>query len=631
MGEHIGIPVSNLSLKTNALFQFLLTTPIIIAGYQFYTNGILTLFRTKTANMDTLVAIGTGTAYLYSLYNGFSIWIFNQKALLYFEVAGLLVTFILLGKWLEALARGRTSKAIQELLSLQPKTATVIRNNSEITISVDEVAVDDQVIVKPGERIPVDGIVIEGYSAVDESMLTGESLPAEKSPGDHVIGATINKTGTFTFLAKKIGKDTALAQIIELVEKAQGSKAPIQKLADRVSAYFVPTVIIIAILASVIWLIVGMEINFVLSIFVAVLIISCPCALGLATPTAVIVATGLGAKKGILFKSAEALQSMHKIDSIVFDKTGTLTKGELHVKEIISLSTETKEEVMKYAASLEKTSEHPLAEAILKEAEEMGVGLEKVEEFNASPGKGVTGKIGDINITLGNRKLFEEMNISLSDFEDRLEKLESQGKTVVIIGVNGEVIGAITIADNVKVSSRETISELLKMGIEVAMITGDNKSTAKAIADELAIKNVIAEVLPHEKAQKIEALQKEGKKVVMVGDGINDSPALAQADVGIAIGSGTDVAIETGDVVLIKNDLMDVVRAIKLSSFAMRKIKQNLFWAFCYNTVVIPIACGILYPFTGFLLNPIIAGVAMSLSSISVVTNSLLMKRFETN
>jgi len=540
MAPHMGLPVFDFVIKNMALIQFLLTTPILIAGYQFYLKGIATFLKTKSANMDTLVAIGTGSAYLYSLFVSFAIWTGNSNygiKNLYYEVAGMLITFILLGRWIESIAKGKTSEAIKKLMGLQPKTALVFRYGQEKEIPVEEVVVDDIVIVKPGEKIPVDGIVTEGHSSVDESMITGESIPVEKIKGSQIIGATINKTGSFKFKATKVGKETALAQIIELVEKAQCSKAPIQELADKISSYFVPTVIVIGILAFIIWLLAGFGFLFALTIFVTVLIIACPCALGLATPTAVMVGTGIGAENGILIKSAESLQIAHQINAIVFDKTGTLTKGEPKLIDVITYN-KSEDEVLLLAASVEKNSEHPLGEAIVK--------------------------------------------------------------------------GAI----------RNNINQVI-------MITGDNKRTAKAIAKQLGIDRVLAEVLPKDKAQEIKKLQDERLKVAMVGDGINDAPALTQADIGLAIGTGTDVAIESGDIVLIKDDLRDVVVAMDLSAYAMKKIKQNLFWAFSYNAAGIPIAAGILYPFTGFLLNPMIAGAAMAFSSVSVVSNSLLMRRYK--
>jgi Cu+-exporting ATPase len=632
MAPHVNLPLPDFSDSAMALIQFLLTTPILLAGYQFYTKGITAVVRTKTANMDTLVAVGTGAAYLYSLAISAFIWSGStafSKNDLYYEVAGLLITFILLGRYLEAKAKGKTSEAIKKLLSLKPKTAIVIRNGKETQIPVDEVAVNDIILVKPGQKIPVDGIVIEGHSSVDESMITGESMPVEKTKGSAVIGATINKTGSFKFRATKVGKDTALAQIIRLVEEAQGSKAPIQKLADTVSAYFVPVVVGIGIASSLLWYLLGFGFAFSLTVFVSVLIIACPCALGLATPTAVMVGTGKGAERGILFKNAEALQIAHKINTVVFDKTGTLTKGKPEVTDIFTLGRFSKAELLKLAAIAEKNSEHPLGEAIVGKAKEMKIRVPNPAKFASLTGKGIVAKHGTKTILLGNRKLMEQKKIDLGKLAKKLEEFENQGKTAIIIALNKKVQGAIAVADTLKNHSRKAVEKLRRMGLEVVMITGDNKATAKAIAKQAGIGRVLAEVLPQDKAAEVRKLQSGNRKVAMVGDGINDAPALAQADIGIAIGSGTDVAIESGDIVLIKDDLMDVVAAISLSRYTMRKIKQNLFWAFFYNALGIPIAAGALYPFTGFLLNPVIAGAAMAFSSVSVVSNSLLMRRWK--
>jgi len=629
MAPHMDLPVPQYVVEHAALIQFLLTTPILLAGSGFYTRGIKAVIKTKTANMDTLVAIGTGSAYLYSLTVSVLIWTGNPDYGindLYYEVAGLLITFILLGKMLEAIAKGKTSEAIKKLMGLQAKTATVVRDGKEIKVTIEDVIVWDIVIVKPGEKIPVDGIIIEGHSSVDESMLTGESIPVEKSKGDEVIGATINKTGSFKFKATKVGKETALAQIIKLVEDAQGSKAPIQALADRISAYFVPAVIGIGIIAFAVWYLLGMGFVFSLTIFIAVLIIACPCALGLATPTAVMVGTGLGAENGILIKSAESLQIAHKIDTVVFDKTGTLTKGKPEVTDVVSVSGIDKEEILRYAAITEKRSEHPLGEAIINRVKKEKIEIPDADSFNAIPGRGIEAKYKDKEILLGNRRLMKDKNLDLKKTEDKIQKLEDEGKTAMIISLDKEIIGIIAVADTPKEHSREAIDALHKMGKKVVMITGDNERTGKAISNQVGIDRILAEVLPEDKAKEIEKLQEEGKRVAMVGDGINDAPALAQADIGIAIGSGTDIAIESGDIVLIKEDLRDVVTAMDLSRYTMNKIKQNLFWAFIYNSLGIPIAAGILYPFTGFLLNPIIAGTAMAFSSVSVVSNSLLMR-----
>ena len=576
-------------------------------------------------NMDTLVAIGTGTAYIYSTTNTFLL-----KGHLYYETAGLLITFILLGKYLEAIAKSKTSEAIKKLMRLRPKTATVIRSGKEIEILIEEVNVEDIVIVKPGQKIPVDGIVISGYSSVDESMLTGESMPVEKTKGSKVIGATLNKTGTFRFKTEHIGSDTVLAQIIKLVEEAQGSKAPIQKLADTIAGYFVPAVLAFAAAAFIVWFfLVGKDMVFAINIFIAVIIIACPCAMGLATPTAVMVGTGRGAELGILIKGAESLQRAYRLDTIVFDKTGTLTKGEPEVTDIYSFGDMTEHEILKLAATAEKNSEHPLGEAIVKSAHEKGIEISEPQKFDSITGMGVKITYLNMEIVIGNPALMQKENIDISRIEDILEEFEYEGKTAMILAARGIVQGIIAVADTLKEHSKEAIDKLFDLNIDTMMITGDNARTGKAIGEKAGIRRVIAEVLPKDKADEIKKLQKDGRRVGMVGDGINDAPALSQADVGIAIGSGTDVAIESADIVLIKEDLRDVAIAVNLSRYTMRKIKQNLFWAFFYNTVGIPVAAGILYPFTGWLLNPIIAGAAMAFSSVSVVSNSLLMKRFK--
>jgi Cu+-exporting ATPase len=631
MGPHIGLPMPDLSTKALALIQFFLTTPIMIAGYQFYTRGFTAVIKTRTANMDTLVAVGTGSAYLYSLFA--TIFILQNNANfgikdIYFEVAGLLIAFILLGRYLEAIAKGKTSEAIKKLLGLQAKTAIVIRDGKEQEVPIEEVHVGDIVLVKPGQKIPVDGTLTDGHSSVDESMVTGESIPVEKTKGSKVIGATINKTGSFKFRAEKVGKDTALAQIIKLVEEAQGSKAPIQQLADLISSYFVPVVVGIAILASIIWFLLGFEFTFALTIFVAVLIIACPCALGLATPTAIMVGTGKGAENGILYKNAEALQITHKLNTIVFDKTGTLTKGKPEVTDVYSIEKGKENDVLKYGAIAEKNSEHPLGEAIVKGAKKKGIKVVDPKKFNSITGKGIVAEFDNKHILLGNRNLFKDKKIKTAFIEDKLQKYESQGKTAMIVALNKKLAGIIAVADTLKDYSKEAVEELHKLKIEVVMITGDNKRTGEAIAKQVGIDRVLAEVLPEDKANEIKKLQKENKKVAMVGDGINDAPALTQADIGVAIGSGTDVAIESGDIVLIKEDLRDVVTSMDLSRYTMKKIKQNLFWAFFYNTIGIPLAAGAFYPITGWLLSPIIAGAAMAFSSVSVLSNSLLMKKY---
>jgi Cu+-exporting ATPase len=532
-----------------------------------------------------------------------------------------------LGKYLEGLTKGKTTEAIKKLIDLQPKEATVLRDGKEIKISVNEVLVGDIVLVKPGEKIPVDGIIIDGYSAVDEKMITGESIPVEKNVGDNVIGGTINKTGFLKLKATRVGKDTMLSQIIKIVEEAIGSKAPIQLLADKISFYFVPTVISIAILAFIIWILMGKSLAFALTVFVSVLIIACPCALGLATPTAIMMGVGLGAKNGILIKSNKALEISRKVNIIVFDKTGTLTKGEPVVTDIVS-NNFSKEDILKLSASLEKNSEHPLAEVIVKKAKEEKLELLEVKNFKAIPGYGVVGELNGKKIILGARKLMINNNIDPSFIEEKISVLEDQGKTVMILAQDKDIVGIIAVADTLKDYAKEAIEILHQMGKKTAIITGDNKRVARAIAKILGIDNVLAEVLPQDKANEIKKLQSKGNVVAMVGDGINDAPALAQSDLGIAIGSGTDIAIETGEIVLIKNDLRDVIKAIKLSAYTSKKIKQNLFWAFFYNVLAIPIAAGFLYPFFGFLLNPVLAAAAMAFSSVSVVLNSLLMKRY---
>ncbi len=603
------------------LVLLLLTTPVqFYIGRRFYYGTWIAL-KNKSANMDSLIAIGTSAAYLYSTYLLF----FTNRMDFYYDTAAVIITFILLGKMLEAVMKGKTSEAIKKLMGLQPKTARVIRKGKEIEVDIEELAVGDIIIVKPGEKIPVDGIVVDGHSSVDESMLTGESIPVEKNKNDEVIGATINKFGMLKFRATKIGKDTVLSQIIKLVEEAQGSKAPIQRIADRVSSYFVPIVMVIALLSFLTWyIVVGKEFVFALSIFIAVLIIACPCALGLATPTAIMVGTGKGAENGILIKSGEALEISHKLTTIVFDKTGTLTKGTPEVTDIICFSFKEKD-ILRYAAIVEKNSEHPLGEAIVKKTNEK---IPNAKSFKAIPGQGVKANYQGKTILLGNRTLLKNNKLNIKNIENKVRVLEEQGKTVMIVALNKKIIGLIAVADTLKETSKEAVAELHKLGKEVLMITGDNKRTADAIARQAGIDNVLAEVLPEDKEKEVRKLKQQGKVVAMVGDGINDAPALAEADIGIAIGSGTDIALETGSIVLIKNDLRDVAKAIKLSSYTLKKIKQNLFWAFFYNTAAIPVAAGILYPFTGWLLNPMIAGAAMAFSSVSVVSNALMMKGY---
>jgi Cu+-exporting ATPase len=619
------------------LLLFVLATPVyFIVGHGFFVGAYKAL-RNRNPNMDVLVTMGTSAAYFYSVYVTFS-----GQGKLYYTTAVFLMTFIILGKLLEAIAKGRTSSAIRKLMGLRAKTARVIRNNKEIEIPVEDVQVGDIVVVRPGEKIPVDGVVIEGYSGVDEKVITGESVPVEKKAGDPVVGATINKTGMLKFKATKVGADTVLAQIIKLVENALGSKAPIQRLVDVVSSYFVPTVLIAATAAFIVWYLLLTDFIFALTVFIAVLIIACPCAMGLATPTAIMVGVGKGAENGILIKSGEALETVHKLQAIVFDKTGTLTKGEPEVTDIVAVASLVgnpsvskkvekvgEEALLRLAAVAEKNSEHPLGEAIVKRAREKHLEVVDPEFFNAIPGYGVEVKNDGRSVLLGNRKLMEKNSIDIGQLEEKMKALEKDGKTAMLVAVDGEAAGLIAVADTLMEYSVEAVRTLQKMGLEVVMITGDNERTAKAIARQVGMNRVLAEVLPEDKASEIKRLQDEGKIVAMVGDGINDAPALAQADIGIAVGSGTDVAMETGDIVLVKNDLRDVVISIQLSRATVSKIKQGLFWAFAYNTVLIPVAAGVLYPFIGILLDPVFAAAAMAFSSVSVVTNASLLKRFK--
>ncbi len=607
--------------QLNYLLQLLLATPVQFwAGWQFY-RGTWAALRNKTTDMNTLIAVGTTAAYGYSAL--LPLFSTHGHMDLYFDTSAAIITLILLGRLLEARAKGRTSEAIKKLIGLQAKTARVIRDGQERDIPIEDVQVGDIVVVRPGEKIPVDGIVIEGVSAVDESMITGESLPVEKRPGDEVIGATINKTGSFAFRATKVGSETALAQIIKLVEEAQSTKPPIAKLVDVIASYFVPAVILIAIVTFVGWYFFGPQpaLTKALLNFVAVLIVACPCALGLATPTSIMVGTGKGAEHGILIRGGDALETAHKLTTIVLDKTGTLTKGRPEITDIVTLSGVSEEQLVQLAASVERGSEHPLGEAIVKYAHEKNLALAEAREFAAVPGHGIRASLNGHRVLVGNLKLMRDEKVALDGLLEHAERFSAQGKTPVFVAQDGKALGVLAIADTVKEGAREAVAALKALGLEVVMITGDNKKTAEAIARQVGIEQVFAEILPHEKADIVRKLQAQGKRVAMVGDGINDAPALAQANVGIAIGTGTDVAMEASDITLVGGDLRGVVTAIALSRATVRNIWQNLFWAFIYNTVLIPVAA------LG-LLNPILAAGAMGLSSVSVVSNALRLRRF---
>ncbi|MUN92546.1 heavy metal translocating P-type ATPase [Enterococcus gallinarum] len=635
MGEMIGLPLpSFLNPMTQPVAfvstQLILVLPVMIFGGAFFSNGFKALFKGHP-NMDSLVALGTSAAFLYSLYGTVMVFLGETHFAmhLYYESAAVILTLITLGKYLESVSKGKTSEAIKKLLDLAPKTARILKNDSEMEVPVEQVVAGDIVVVRPGEKIPVDGQLIVGHSAVDESMITGESLPVEKQPGDSVVGASINKTGTFRYQATKVGKDTTLAQIIQLVEDAQGSKAPIARLADKVSGVFVPIVIGLALLAGLAWFFFGQESwIFALTITISVLVIACPCALGLATPTAIMVGTGKGAENGVLIKSGDALETTRNITTIVFDKTGTITEGKPVVTDLLPYGEHTKETVLQLAASAEDGSEHPLGEAIVAAAKQQKLTFSSVSHFQAVPGHGITGRLDGKDVLLGNKKLMDQKQIDVSSVIASAEGLAKQGKTPMYVAMDGALIGLIAVADTVKISSAQAIERLHQMGIKVAMITGDNSRTAQAIADQVGIDEVISDVLPEDKAAKVAELQQTGQKVAMVGDGINDAPALAKADVGIAIGSGTDVAIESADIVLMRSDLMDVPTAVELSRATIKNIKENLFWAFAYNVLGIPVAMGLLHLFGGPLLNPMIAGAAMSFSSVSVLLNALRLKRF---
>ena len=636
MADMVGIPMPAFlspmqSPVSYALIQLALVLPILWVGRRFFVDGFKALSKGHP-NMDSLVALGTSAAFLYSLYGTYHVLEGHAHFAmnLYYESAGVILTLITLGKYFEDVSKGKTSMAIQTLVGLAPKMATVLRDGQEVEVPVEEVQVGDLIRVKPGEKVPVDGVVTEGNSTVDESMLTGESIPVSKSVGDEVIGASLNKTGSFILKATKIGKDTALSQIIQLVEQAQGSKAPIAKLADKVSGVFVPIVIVLALVSGLAWYFLGQESwVFALTITISVLVIACPCALGLATPTAIMVGTGKGAENGILLKSGEALEEANHVNMVVFDKTGTITNGTPVVTDVVTADSTDADALIRLAASLEVASEHPLGEAIVAKAKEQGAAFDEVTNFEAIPGFGIKGHVGETLVFLGNEKWMRENGLANAKMNEQANHFAEQGKTPLYIGYNDAVQGLIVVADTVKESSARAIQTLHEMGIQVAMMTGDHERTAQAIAAEVGIDRVFSEVLPQDKANYVSKLQEEGYIVAMVGDGINDAPALAQAQVGIAIGTGTDVAIESADAVLMKSDLMDVPAMLKLSRATIRNIKENLFWAFAYNVIGIPFAMGVLHLFGGPLLNPMIAGAAMSFSSVSVVLNALRLKRWK--
>lgn len=613
-----------------ALIQFILVLPCIYNGRKFYKIGLKTLFK-GSPNMDSLIAIGSGAAIIYGLFATFKIATGHTEYTmdLYFESAATIITLISLGKYLETKSKGRTSEAIKKLMGLAPKTALILQNGEEVNIPIEEVEIGDIVVVKPGDKIPVDGVVIEGNSSIDESMLTGESMPSEKTINDKIYGATINKNGYLKFKAIKVGKDTALSQIIDLVEKAQGSKAPIARLADIISSYFVPTVIVIAIISAISWYIAGKDTIFSLTIFISVLVIACPCALGLATPTAIMVSSGKGAENGVLIKSGEALETAHKINTIVFDKTGTITEGKPEVTNVITSEGFEEDYLIQLVASAEKASEHPLGEAIVKYAKEKEISLIDVKSFKSITGKGIEVVINNKTIIVGNKRLMNERKVLIGKLEEKFQLLSAEGKTPMYVSVDGNISGIIAVADVIKKNSKIAIERLQKMGIRTIMITGDNEKTAIAIAKQAGIDKVLAEVMPQDKANNVKRIQEKGEIVAMVGDGINDAPALVQSNVGIAIGSGTDIAMESADIILIKNDILDVVTAVQLSKVTIKNIKENLFWAFGYNILGIPIAAGILTLFGGPKLNPMIAAAAMSLSSVSVLMNALRLKKFK--
>ena len=638
MGSMVGLPLPSLldhmaHPLVFVLSQLLLTLPAVWIGRGFYQRGFRNLIK-QHPNMDSLIAVGTSAAFFYSLYSVSQVFLGHHAFVhqLYFESVAVIIALVLLGKYLESSAKGKTSQAIQSLLELVPSQATVIRYGEAVTIDTEDIRVGDIIRIKPGERMPVDGLVTEGQTFVDESMMTGESVPIEKKVGDTITSATINQNGSIDYQATRVGSDTTLAQIVRLVEEAQGSKAPIAALADKISLYFVPIVLSLATLSALGWyFLAGESLSFSLSIFIAVLVIACPCALGLATPTAIMVGTGKGAENGILIKSGQALEAAYQLDTIVLDKTGTITVGKPSLTDLLPLSDFNRSDLLQLIASAEQHSEHPLAQAILEAAEEEGLDLLPVSHFKAIVGRGLLAQVEGRQLLVGNESLMEEKHIDSSAFQEQLLELSQEGKTAMFVAVDGQLAGIIAVADEMKSSSLSAVQELQSMGLEVIMLTGDREETAKAIAQKAGIQKVIAGVLPDGKAAAIKSLQEAGKKLAMVGDGINDAPALVQADVGIAIGSGADVAIESADVVLMHSDLQDVVKAIKLSQATIRNIKENLFWAFAYNTLGIPIAMGLLHLFGGPLLNPMLAGLAMSLSSVSVVANALRLGRFKMN
>lgn len=636
MGSMIGLPLpafldSRAHPTTFVLVQLLLTLPAIGIGRGFYTRGFRNLAK-RHPNMDSLIAVGTSAAFLYSLYSVVQVLsgYYSFVHQLYFESVGVIITLVLLGKYLEGNAKGRTSQAIQSLMSLVPSQATVVRYGEVVTIDTEDIKLGDIVRIKPGERMPVDGIVVSGQTYVDESMMTGESVPVEKSIGDRITSATVNQTGSIDYEASKVGSDTTLAQIVHLVEEAQGSKAPIAAMADKISRYFVPIVLLLAILAALAWFFVaGKSLQFSLSIFIAVLVIACPCALGLATPTAIMVGTGKGAENGVLIKSGQVLEAARMVNTVVLDKTGTITEGKPSLTDVLTFGTISRGDLLSLIASSEQHSEHPLATAILQAVQAEDVSLTPVTDFQAVSGKGIVAQVNDQEILIGNESLMKQYQVELGEYISDLISLSHQGKTAMLVALDKHLVGIVAVADQIKKNSREAISELQKMGLEVIMLTGDREETAQAVAREAGVHQVIAGVFPDGKAALVKDLQVKGKKVAMVGDGINDAPALVQAEVGVAIGSGTDVAIDSADIVLMHSDLLDVVTAIRLSQATIKNIKENLFWAFAYNTLGIPVAMGLLYIFGGPLLNPMLAGLAMSFSSVSVVTNALRLRRFK--